>query len=309
MSTRETGSDEVVSGTLSCPVCDRTYPILNGVPRFVELKNYADNFGFEWNRHARTQYDSYSGVNVSETRFFGETKWGRDLTGRVLLEVGCGSGRFTVHAAATGAMVVSFDYSAAVEANYASNGGTPNVLIVQADVYRLPFPKGFFDGVFCFGVLQHTPDVRKTFFLLSGYLKSGGRLVADVYRKFGGVKRVLKTKYWVRSITKRLRPAVLYRLTRSYVNFMWPLSRYIHKLPYGKLLNWALFIADYRGVFPLTEELLKEWAILDTFDMLSPRYDKPQTLAVFTRWFHEAGLRHIDVHYGYNGIEGRAEKP
>jgi hypothetical protein len=44
-------------------------------------------------------------------------------------------------------------------------------------------------------------------------------------------------------------------------------------------------------------------------DMLSPMYDLPQTLKTFTRWHHEAGLVDIDVHYGFNGIEGRGKKP
>ena len=33
-----------------------------------------------------------------------------------------------------------------------------------------------------------------------------------------------------------------------------------------------LLIADYRGILDLSEEQLKEWAILDTFDVLSPMY-------------------------------------
>src|SRR6266581_2331436 len=113
---------EIVSGELTCLSCHRAYPIVNGVPRFVRTDNYASTFGFEWQRHSRTQYDSESGTKISETRFFGETGWPRDLRGQTILEVGGGSGRFTEHAASTGAMVVSIDYSVAVDANYASNG-------------------------------------------------------------------------------------------------------------------------------------------------------------------------------------------
>jgi hypothetical protein len=62
------------------------------------------------------------------------------------------------------------------------------------------------------------------------------------------------------------------------------------------------------GVYPLLDDVLKEWAILDTFDMLSPRYDNPQTIDNVREWFERAGLLDIDVHYGYNGIEGRGTK-
>ena len=39
--------------------------------------------------------------------------------------------------------------------------------------------------------------------------------------------------------------------------------------------------------------------------MLSPQYDYPQSLRTMKKWFEEAKLKDIDVHYGYNGIEGR----
>ena len=55
--------------------------------------------------------------------------------------------------------------------------------------------------------------------------------------------------------------------------------------------------------------MLKEYAILDTFDMLSPAYDTPQYLRTVKEWFKNTNMSNIDVHYGYNGIEGRATKP
>ena len=97
----------------------------------------------------------------SEQRFFGETGWPRDMAGELILEVGSGSGRFNEQAARTGATVVSLDYSYAVDANNASNGARNNVLIVQADVFAMPFRPRSFDRVFCFGMLQHTPRVPR----------------------------------------------------------------------------------------------------------------------------------------------------
>jgi SAM-dependent methyltransferase len=306
--------DDVETGTLECPGCRKEFPIQHHVPRFVPADNYASGFGLEWTKHARTQYDSYCGAKISETRFFNETKWPRQLPGESILEVGSGSGRFTEHAAATGALVVSVDYSYAVDANYGSNGSKPNVLIVQASVYELPLREGYFDKVFCFGVIQHTPDPAKTFQVLPRYLKPGGLLAADIYKLAsslrGVLSRLVPSKYWVRPFTKNVPPEILYRRCQAYINFMWPFACVVSRIPrLGHWLNWRLVIADYRGKYDLSEEMLKEWAILDTFDMLSPAYDYPQTIETFTRWFQEAGLQQIDVHYGYNGIEGRARKP
>lgn len=305
--TRQEG-DRVDQGTLECSGCGATYPIVRGVPRFVSSDNYAGSFGFEWNVHNTTQYDSFTGTRLSEERFFNETKWGRDLRGEVLVEAGSGSGRFTEHAASTGATVLSLDYSDAVDANHAMNGNKPNVLIAQGDIYAIPFKRMVADKLICIGVLQHLPDPRKAFFGLLEYIKPGGRVVIDIYAI--NWKLPFKTYYLVRPITRRLPHGSLYNLVEKYVNAIWPLCRQIAKLPKGSLINRsALMVADYTGKIDASDEVLKQFAILDTFDALSPAYDKPQWLSTVRKWFREAGLENIDVRPGQNGIEGRGTKP
>jgi len=299
----------VRQGELLEPVSGSRYPIARFIPRFVPQENYAANFGLEWNIHSRTQYDETSGFSLSRERFEKETGWGPDLRGETILEVGSGSGRFTRHAIDTGALVFSCDYSSAVEANYRSNGASENLLLVQASVYEMPFNRGFFDKAFCFGVLQHTPDPRKSFLAMLEHLKPGGRLASDIYVKNLG-RWLLQPKYWVRPFTRNMAPSELYDFVRKYVDLMWPFARIVRKLPLvGPTLNWKLLVADYSRQLPGADDAtLRKWAYLDTFDMLSPMYDKPATLRTFKQWHDEAGLIDVDVRYGFNGVEGRATK-
>lgn len=299
----------IKSGCLIESNSGNKYPIINYIPRFVELENYAVNFGLEWNKHNRTQYDESSGYNISKERFENETKWGSNLSGEIILEAGSGSGRFTKHAVETGAMVVSFDYSNAVEANYTSNGHNDNLLLVQASIFEMPFEDGFFDRVFCFGVIQHTPSPRKAFSCLVKSIKKGGYISSDIYLK-SIAKLYLTPKYLIRKFTTKMNPVRLYNYTVSYINFMWPLAQFFMKIPkLGKMINWRLMIADYSYLLKNADQkTLKEWAILDTYDMISPAYDFPATLKTFKKWHIEEGLKNVDVHYGYNGVEGRAIK-
>jgi SAM-dependent methyltransferase len=300
----------VKEGTLADPVSGNTYVIRNFIPRFVPEDNYARSFGIEWGIHERTQYDLHTGFGISGERFKKETGWGTDLRGQVVLEVGSGSGRFTTHALETGATIVSLDYSNAVEANYRSNGGSEDLLLVQASVYDMPFRRASFDKAFCFGVLQHTPDPREAFMAMVRHLKPGGRIAADIYAK--NVRQwLLNTKYWIRPFINRSQPQVLYEQTKRYVDFMWPLARLLRRIPaIGHTLNWRLLVADYSAILPQADDAtLREWAHLDTFDMLSPVYDHPQTKRAFRDWFQEAGLEQIEVQSGYNGYEGRGRKP
>jgi SAM-dependent methyltransferase len=300
-------SDRIIEGKLVCHGCGATFAIVGGVPRFVPRENYASGFGLEWVRHARTQCDSYSGIPASERRFYGQTHWPRTLTGQLILEVGSGSGRFTEQAANTGATVVSLDYSYAVEANYAANGARPNVLIVQADVFAMPFRPGTFDRVFCFGMLQHTPDPAGAFAALPRVLRSGGALCADIY-KATLFRAFLHTKYYVRPFTRRMDPERLYRGVRAWVNFIWPLASLIRRLPKGYAINWRLLVADYSPL-GLEGDMLKEWSYLDTFDMLAPRYDRPVRIRTFRRWAQRANLRKVSTEYTAHGIVLRATAP
>ena len=283
-------------GLLGCESCGGKFPIIRSVPRFVPSANYADNFGLEWSEHAEIQYDSRSGLGISADRFFTQTGWPKDMAGEVLIEPGSGGGRFTEQAASTGATVLSLDFSYAVDANYRLNGHKPNVLIVQGDIYAMPFPLDYADRIFCTGVLQHTPSPEHAFRSLWPHLKPGGELAADVYRAGR-----LQTKYLVRPLTRKMNPDRLYRLVRRYVDVMWPLASIIRRIPkVGSSINWRLLIGDYTKL-GVRGQALKEWAYLDTFDMLSPRYDYPQTLNQVRQWLEGVPLE-ARVSYGLNGI-------
>ena len=89
-----------------------------------------------------------------------------ELKGKMALEVGCGAGRYAEIALSLGAKLVALDYSSAVDTCWQNLHSNPNLNVVQGDIYHLPFKPASFKSVYCFGVLQHTPDVGKAFLAL-----------------------------------------------------------------------------------------------------------------------------------------------
>jgi len=307
------GADEVAGairgGELLCQCDGRRIPIRRYIPRFREDSGYAESFGQQWNRFRKTQIDKFNGTSLSRNRFNSGTGWSlEELNGARVLEVGCGAGRFTEVMLDVGAHVFALDYSSAVDACLENNGPHPNLCVVQADLYQMPFRKHSFDYVFCYGVLQHTPDVRGAFMSLTPFLKPGGKVAIDVYRK-GWMLAPYKSKYLYRPITKRMPPDLLFRVIEWYVPKWLPVDTVIKRNPVlGPMLGMAIPCWNY-SYFPLTKQQQQEWAVLDTFDALASRYDYPQTLGTVQQWFQDAGLDEIDVRYGGNGILGNGRAP
>jgi SAM-dependent methyltransferase len=271
------------------------FPVVNNVLRFVPNDNYTANFGFQWNKFQKTQIDRESlNSGQSKERFFAVTGWDKEnLAGKNVLEAGSGAGRFTqIVLDYTKANLYSFDYSDAVSANYRNNGHHGGRLkLFQASIYDMPFPDNSFDKVFCFGVLQHTPDFEKSLKSLIDKVAPGGELVVDFYPVFGWWTKV-HAKYILRPITKKLSHEKLLRKIEKNSGWMISLTTFLNKIGIGKLMNRFIPVCDIKATLPanLSKEELKEWVILDTFDMYSPEHDHPQRIETVKGWFEKHGM-------------------
>lgn len=291
---RDLSSDnEIITGDLNCSICNQTYRIEEGIPRFVEKENYASSFGYQWNRFKSEQVDTVNGTLLSEKRFYAETDWTKNwLKGKWILDAGCGAGRFLDVASKTDCEVVGVDLSNATDAAKETLSGRENVHLVQASIYRLPFRPQSFDGCYCIGVIQHTPDPAKTLQSLPGFLKRGGRIAVTIYERKPWT--LLNTKYLIRPLTKRLSQESLLFVIKVSMSILFPITEVMFRLPVvGRLFMFAIPVANYVGESTLTVRQRYDWAIMDTFDMLAPQYDQPQTYDEVERALRNEGVEEI----------------
>jgi len=274
-----TSSAEIIeTGTLRCEQ-GHSYPIVRGIPRFVSSDGYASNFGFEWNLHNRTQLDTAT-RHESEETFIEKTGFRRgDFKGKLVLDVGCGMGRFSDVASRWGATVVGIDLTSAVDAAHSNIGGRENVHLAQADVFRLPFREETFDVIFSIGVLHHTPDTRAAFDQLPRLLKPGGTIAIWVYSTLMG--RWTRVSDIYRHLTTRLPRRVLYALCHVAI----PLYN-VNKIP--------LIRGVSRIVFPVSNHRDPAWRVLDTFDWYSPTYQWKHGEGELRDWFQKHGLVSVE---------------
>lgn len=308
-------------GWLRCSGCGQRYPIIGGTARMLERgggvglghdypaacisvdedrgepgstdadalvkQRTAESFAYEWDhfgvQRAEWRRNFLDYMRPHEAGFF---------DGRLVLDVGAGSGRHSAEAAALGARVVAVDLGKSIDV---VRENTPSsVLTVQADAERLPFPLESFDFVMSIGVLHHLPDPARALQSLVQYAKPGG--FVHIYLYWHPERRwhssVLKLVTAARRLTVRMPHNLLHGLCYPLSIALWfgvvlP-HRALRHRPRGAGLADALPLKTYAD-YP--------FGVLfnDQFDRFSAPLERRYTQAEVEEMLTRAGLQHVVV--------------
>lgn len=265
---------------LRCAKCETAFPIVNGIPRFVESEKYVGSFGQQWNTHALTTIDGAGISDESEQilrHTFGLTP--EFVKGKWVLDAGCGSGRFSHIMSKWGANIIAADLSRAVEAARANLAPFPNALVVQADIFSLPFVERSFDMVYSNGVLHHSVNTRDAFHQISRFVADGGYTTVYLYANYGDNRFI---DFW-RRYTSKMDGGTLHRLLEA-AGALAPLR----KVPGVRALMRPVY-----KYFPMNEHPSKDMRVLLTFDLYAPKYRWRHTYPEVYGWFRDEGYTDI----------------
>lgn len=249
-------------------------------------KKTAESFAYEWKYiYKENDYEKNNFFHFLSP-FLGE----QDLKGKTTLDIGCGSGRFTKWAALSGTEV-SFgtDLGETVEVAYSLTKDLPNVCIVQADIYHMPFQQ-VFDIAYSIGVLHHLPEPKQGFSRLPKVLKPSGKMLIWVYNRRNNV-RALYFYEPLRSLLKKLPKPLLYKLCYlpgGVVHGINLFGRWLSSIGFPELEKRLPF-AYYRH-FPFNMKLN------DAFDVLATPKSNYYFVEEICQWFTEAHLQDINAY-------------
>ena len=249
-------------------------------------KKTAESFAYEWKYiYKENTYEKHNFFHFLSP-FIKE----ENLAGKTTLDIGCGSGRFTKWAALSGTKV-SFgsDLGESVEVAYQMTYTLPNVCIVQADIYAMPF-QSTFDIAYSIGVLHHLPEPQNGFSALPKVLTVGGQMLIWVYNRRHNA-RALYFYEPLRSIFRHLSKPLLFKLCYipgGIVHLINLFGNGLTAIGFGTLAQKLPFA--YYANFPFNMKLN------DAFDVLATPKSNYYYVEEITDWFNRAGLNHIDAY-------------
>ncbi len=289
----ESDRGEISEGVLCCSN-QHFFPIAGGIPRMLPssfrdhwpaieekspkplpepLKGFVEREGF--NENARS-FDTRTKANFSnewDNHDIGGKTWAMDLTdrvqwffldpiripkqelsGKLMLDAGCGNGSQSVAYTEFGLEVVALDLSTGLEKGYAFRKIHPNakadkVHFVQADLQNPPLAPESFDIIHSAGVLHHTPNTENTFRALSPLLKKTGTFYVWLYKYESVVTPVVNS---IRAVTTRIPAPVFAKIADAaslpFIGFCWMVNKLgIRKYETPNRREAALAVHDIFG--------------------------------------------------------------
>ncbi len=141
-------------------------------------KQTVDSFGEEWEK-----FSSFSDEEIKRigNEYFDIIDSSIVNKESVVLDLGCGSGRWSKYLADKVRFIEAIDPSKSVVSASMLLNDLQNVRVTQASVDNIPFNNNSFDFSMSLGVLHHVPDTKKALLNLVEKTKMGGYVLLYLY--------------------------------------------------------------------------------------------------------------------------------
>ena len=298
---RDPRHGEVEAGTLACTGCRLTYPVRDGIPRLrppedvpADAAKTRESFGWEWLRYPGSR-------PIDKPTFLEETMIPPEMfSGKLVLDAGCGMGRYSAVALGLGAEVVAVDMSESLIRVAQAARLYPKLHPVEGDLLRPPFKKGVFDLAYSQGVLHHTSNTHAAFKAVAALVKPGGMLSVWLYGKAGrfadfSTNPILPERKWLVEHRRLAWGVVLIRhLFSDFVRF------FTTRLPVP--VTYALcypltVLGAVPGLKYLTFSVDPDFQarLIENFDWVSPPYQWHHTKEELTSWYADEGFTVLKI--------------
>ncbi|MEL7145347.1 MAG: class I SAM-dependent methyltransferase [Bacteroidota bacterium] len=253
-------------------------------------RQVVDDFGEEWSKFNAFSEEEISKIGddyfdiVPESLFTETTK---------VIDIGCGSGRWSKYVAPKVGLIEAVDPSHAVLVARKMLSDNPNARVTQAEANNIPFADNTFDLGFSLGVLHHIPDTQSALNSCVSKIKSGGHFLVYFYYRFDNRSILFKALFQIINLIRRIISILPGRIKKLLCDLIallvyWPLSRF-------SSLVKILLGEKIASKIPLRYYADKSFNILrnDALDRFGTRLEKRFTRVEITEMMQQAGLSDI----------------
>lgn len=283
------GAIKLKNDRYTCTGCGTVYIEKAGVIEFEPDDSHVGSFSEQWDRHSRVQVDShgykcgYNGFHDSKDTFWKKTGLqANTLKNCIVLDAGCGVGRFSEVAGDYAACVIPVDLSHAVfHASVLMNErNMANGPCLKANLERIPLADESVDVAFSLGVMHHSPNPINILKELIRVTRKEGVVAGWVYQK--------QNSYGT-SEREQFR-----QFTTDPKNYKW-VKQFSELAPilrsFAKKGAWD----QLREVLGISGSDNDAECVCDTFDWLTPKYQYQYTVEEFHKILTDLGLVEIDM--------------
>ena len=267
------------------------------IEKFYEQVPFPNFDGFETIDDIHTK--------VSENKFTSSFKksvgWGKKI-----IEVGSGTSQLSIAlASGTNNEVIAFDTtlgSLRLGAAFAKKHEVDNCIFINGDLNSDLFISGYFDVVWCSGVLHHTDSAEKGFKVIQEWVRPEGYIVIGLYNLYGRMRTVFRQllyKFFGKSMFGRALVSLLdpvLRLRKSRIRSeAWFRDQYEHPCESLHTIDEVLQWFDLAGF-----EFIGS---LPTCDLKPYAYENILTKKSRENWFMRF-LSQVFMLFSHSGSEG-----
>jgi SAM-dependent methyltransferase len=214
------------------------------------------SFGDEW-----LQFNKFSDeeIRVVGSQYF-DIVPESIYAGKYVLDVGCGTGRWSKFLNNKANAIEAIDPSEAVVSAASLLQNNDNVRISQASAGDIPFPDNTFDFALSLGVLHHIPDTQRAMQKCVAKLKPGGHFLVYLYYSFDNRGVFYKSLFHLSSLVRHVVssfPSPLKRFVCDLLAF----SLYLPFIAIGKTVDMMGF-GEWTKYIPLSYYMGKSMNII-----------------------------------------------
>ncbi len=167
---------------------------------YIDSKT-VESFGDEW-----TKFDSFDDAEITKigNEYFDIVDSQILNKESVVLDLGCGSGRWSRYMSDKVKFIEAVDPSAAVFSAVKLNQDRSNIRVTRAGVDNIPFADNSFDIIVCLGVLHHLPKTDEALKKAAKKLKTNGYFLLYLYYKLDNRSFFYKLFFWLSNIVRRI---------------------------------------------------------------------------------------------------------